>query len=102
MTREKHTVAPVARRHHAIHHIDATVYRLKDIGRSANAHKVAGFVGRKNLIDHLNHVIHDFSRFTHGQTTYRVAVRAEFADKFCRLAAQIRIGDPLNNREICL
>ena len=89
---EEHAVAAVACRHHAVHHVDAAVDGFEDVGGGAHAHEIAGLVGGEYLVDHLDHLIHPLGGLAYGQTAYGVAVGAEVADEFCRLAAQV--GEP--------
>ncbi len=78
---EEHAVAPVARRHHAVHHVHSAVYGLKDVGRGAYAHQIARTVGGEYFVDHLYHVIHHLGRFSYGQAADGVAVSSEVGDE---------------------
>ena len=82
MAREKHAVAAVAGRHHAVKHVDTSVDSLKDVGRSADTHQIARTVLGENLVDNLNHVIHDFGRFAYGKTADGIAVSPKIGYEF--------------------
>ena len=74
---EEHAVATVAGRHHAVHHINAAVNRLKYIGRSAYAHQITRTVCGQNVIDHLDHLIHHLGRLAYGKTADGISVGSE-------------------------
>lgn len=71
---KNHAVAAVAGGHHTVHHIHTPVNGFENICRRADAHQIARFVGRQNLVHHLNHLIHHLGRLTHCQSANGIAV----------------------------
>ena len=96
---EQHAVAPVARRHHAVEHVDSPLDALQQIGRRAHAHQVAGFVAGQQAVEQPDHLVHHRSRFAHGQSPDRIAVGVELPDELGRAGPQIGISAPLHDRE---
>lgn len=71
---EKHAVAPVPGRHHAVEHVDAPGYPLQDVGRSPDSHEIAWLVLRQKRAGDFQHPVHFFGGFadsesTHGETS---------------------------------
>ena len=85
---EQHAVAPVAGGHNAIHHVDTTVDCFEYVGRCAHPHEVSWPVGWKDFVYHLDHVIHGFGRFAHGQAADGVAVGTQFRHSHGGFAAK--------------
>ena len=102
MAGEEHAVAAVARRHHTVHHIHATVNGLKDVGRRAHTHQVAGTVLRQDVVDDLDHLIHHLGGFAHGQAANGVAVGTQVGDKLAGFLSQVFIDATLHDGEIGL
>ena len=99
---EKHSVASVARRHHAVHHVDAALDCLENICRRTDSHKITGLVFWQYLIDNLDHLIHLLRRLANCQTANGIAVGTKIGDKLGRLLTKVFIDTALHNREICL
>ena len=96
---KNHTVATVARRHNAVKHIDATGDAFENIGRCANPHQITRLILRQNGVDQFCHLIHFFSRFTHGQSTNGVACCILRCNVLCRLLTKVTIDTTLYDGE---
>ena len=71
---EQHGITPVTRRHHAVEHVDSTLYAFKDIHRRADPHQITWLVFRQDSVDDLNHFVHHLRRFAHSQSTDGIAI----------------------------
>ena len=79
---EKMSVAGIAAGHNAIEKIDTARNTLEDISRSADAHKIARFIGGHIRLDSRNYAVHILLRLSDGKTAYGVASRSRAAIRF--------------------
>ena len=96
---KQHPVAAVAGRHHAVHHVDTAVDGFQDVGRRADAHQVAGSVGRQDGADLLDHLVHHLMWLAHGQTSDGVPLRSDRSDLLGRDPAQVGVHRALHDGE---
>ena len=92
-------VAAIARGHHAVKHINATLNPFEDIHRSTYPHQITRAVGGKDFIDHLNHFIHLLRRFSYGQSADGIAFSIFFGHEVRALTTQVGINTALYNGE---
>ena len=99
---EQHRITTVACRHHAVEHIHTALDGFENVLRRTHTHEVAGLVLRKNLIHHLDHLVHHLRRFAYRQTTDGITVGTLVGNKFRSLLSQVLIGTALNDGEEAL
>src|SRR5262245_7747345 len=92
---EEIAVAGIARRHHAIEHIDALSDGLDDIFRSADAHQITRFIARQLRRNMIDHGIHDLFVFTYREATDRIAVKADLHQLVQTLFSKVEKHAPL-------
>ena len=81
---ERHAVAPVAGRHHAVEHVDAARHRLQQILGRADAHQVARAIRRQRRRGLLDHREHHRLRLADRKPADRVAVKADLDQRRAR------------------
>ena len=96
---EEHAVTGIARRHHAVEHVDTATDQFQQVPRRSDAHHIARVVCRQVVRAEVGDFVHCFGRFTDGKTAHGVAIRAEFCDAFDGLLAQVRVHAALDNAE---
>ena len=99
---EQHSVATIASRHDTVEHIYTSFNGFEDIGRSTHAHKVTRAVGRKDLIDYFNHLVHLLGRFANSESSDGIAFDIHCRNLFGSTATEVWIGTALDNREEAL
>jgi len=62
------------RRHHAIEHIDAARHGMQNVVGRADAHQIAGTIGRQVRTGHVQDLEHDGLRLAHPQTAHPPAL----------------------------
>ena len=97
--RKKHGIPAIAGRHDAVEHVDTTFNSFKNVLRRADAHQVARLVFWQDFVYHLNHVVHDLSRFAYGQSTNGIAVSSLVGHILGGFLSQVFKGAALNNGE---
>ena len=70
-------MTPVARRHHAIEHIDAARHRFQHIRRRADTHQIPRAILRQDRRDLFDHRKHHRLRFAHREPADRIAVKTD-------------------------
>src|SRR2546423_10109961 len=96
---ERLPVATVARRHHAVEHVNAARDALYQVFRRADAHQVARRVRRHLWRDPFDHLVHHFLLFAHAQSPDGVAVEAYFDRSRKALAPQVKVRRALHDAE---
>ena len=81
---KKVSIAGVARRHHAVKHINAAAHALHPVFRFAHAHQVARFICRDLRADVLQNAVHILFRLADSQTADSVAIKAYLYQTFDR------------------
>ena len=97
--REQVAVAGVARRHHAVEHVDAGLDRADEVFRRADAHQVARLVGwqaRRDVGEDAHHVLF---RLADRQAADGHAVEADVVQSGQRLVAQVFVHASLDDAE---
>src|SRR2546423_1708716 len=96
---ERLTVATVARRHHAVEHVNAARDALYQVFRRTDAHQVARRCRRHLWRDPLDHLVHHFLLFADAQSPDGVAVEADFDRSRKALAPQVKVRRALHDAE---
>lgn len=96
---EQHGISSVSGRHDAVKHINPSFDGFQNVLWSTYSHEIARLVLRKNLIDHLYHLIHHFCRFTYGKTTDGISVGTLVGYILSCFSSQFREGTSLYDRE---
>ena len=94
---EQHAVAGVARRHHAVEHIDTASNQFEQIPRRSDTHYVAWMVCRQVIRAEIGDFVHRLGRFAYREAAHGVAIGAEFRDAFDGLLAQVRVHAALDD-----
>ena len=100
--RQGHAVARQAGRHHAVEHVHAAGNHLQKLGRRAQPHRITGLVLRQPGDGMVNSPEHLLFRLTHGNASYRIAVKIHGRQFLRAPFSQIRVHGPLNNAEVVL
>ena len=90
VTRVQPAVARIARRQHAVEHVDAVADRLDDVFRRADAHQVARLVVRQPRRDMGFDAAHCLLRLADRQTADRIADEAGCGQ--CRQRFRYSVG----------
>src|SRR5262249_10515816 len=96
---ERDTVPPVACRHHAVEHVDATLDGFKNILWRAHAHEIARPAAGQMRDDFLDHRKHHRLRLAASKPADRIAVKTDLDQAACAYAAQVRDIAALGNAE---
>ncbi len=64
--RKSERISPVSGRQYAVKHVDSGVYRRDNVGRSPDAHQVAGFVVRQHFSGVPGGFYHFFMAFAYA------------------------------------
>src|SRR4249919_1049058 len=96
---EEVPVARVARRHHAVEHVDTARHRLDQVLRPPDAHQVTGAIDRQLWTGMFEHRVSFGLGFTDGQATDRVAVEPDRLEALERLRAQRMMHATLDDAE---
>ena len=97
--REKLAVPGVARRHHAVEHVDAERDAFEDVRGRTDPHQITRFVGGQNGGDEFGHRIHFFDGFADREAADGIAFAAKRGDGFGRNFPQFGESAALHNRK---
>ena len=96
---EQHAVARIARRHHAVEHVDALRDRLHDVFRRAHAHQVARLVLRQLRRGVPQNAQHVFLGLAHRQAADGITVETDTLQFAQRFIAQMLVHPALHDAE---
>ena len=99
---EEHSVATITSRHHAVEHVDTTLYAFEDILWSAHTHEVARLVFWQYLVYHLYHLVHYLGRFAHGKSANGITISTLVCNELSSFLTKVFECTSLNNREQAL
>ena len=74
-------VAAIARRHHAVEHVDTARDRLEQVVGGADAHQIARLVARQRRRDRLDHRQHHLLRLANREAANRVTGKANVNER---------------------
>ncbi len=86
----------------AIEHIHAPRHAFDQILRRADAHQIAGLIGRQDRVDHVEHGVHVRFALADAQAADGIPVETQLGQIAGRLLAQVGVDSALDDAEECL
>ena len=100
--REQVAVARIARRHHAIEHVDAGLHAFDQVFRRAHAHQVARLVRRQPVRRVRDDLLHQWLGLADADAADRITRKVERDQRIERRFAQVLEHAALHDAEQCV